>query len=119
MKKYLVKVDQEEFVVQIRLLEDEAEGNRSRLPKTKPEETVNSSLPAVGEKIEAPLGGTILQINVAVGDRVKTSDTLMTLEALKLENEISAPFAGRVSQILTTVGATVDTGETLLILEKE
>lgn len=117
MKKYLVKVDQEEFVVQIRLLEDDLAETTAKSELK--EEKQQSAPTSVGEKIEAPLGGTILQINVQVGQSVAAGDTLMILEALKLENEISATFAGRVTQILTSVGETVETGENLMVLEKE
>lgn len=117
MKKYLVKVDQEEFVVQIRLLGDDVVETTAKSEFK--EEKQQSAPTGVGKKIDAPLGGTILQINVQVGQSVAAGDTLMMLEALKLENEISAPFAGRVTQILTSVGATVETGENLLVLEKD
>ncbi|AZR72466.1 hypothetical protein BBF96_03155 [Anoxybacter fermentans] len=123
MKKYLVKVDDEEFVVQIRLLEEEEKNtaaDKESVSESKPESHVETkTAPVSGEEVKAPLGGTILKINVQVGSKVKTGDLLMTLEALKLENEITAPCDGTVAEILITEGATVEIGETLIIINKE
>ena len=47
--------------------------------------------PAGGEKITAPMPGTILAVNVTSGSAVKKGDVLMILEAMKMENEIMAP----------------------------
>lgn len=122
MKKYLVKVDQDEFVVQIKLLGEEASADETKVAiKSSPEikEIEQPSPTMQGETIEAPLGGTILKINVKTGDIVKVGEVLMSLEALKLENEITAPFAGRVLEILTHEGASVDIEAPLLVLEKQ
>ncbi len=119
MKKYQVKVDNEEFVVQIKLIGEDVASEPNATPVKKEVEEVTPTAPVSGEPVEAPLGGTILKINVKVGDRVKTGDVLLTLEALKLENEIAALSNGKVVQIMTSVGATVETGDTLLVLEKE
>ncbi|MCK4258928.1 MAG: biotin/lipoyl-binding protein [Halanaerobiales bacterium] len=116
MKKYHVKVDQEEYIVQIRLIEEEGQTQVESKSEIEPQV---SSKQVDGEKIEAPLGGTILKVNVKVGDQVKAGDVLLLLEALKLENEISAPFNGKVLSILINEGASVELGETLLIIEKQ
>ena len=53
-----------------------------------------------GETVAAPMPGTILKVNVAVGQTVKEGDLLVVLEAMKMENEIYAPCAGTVKQVL-------------------
>lgn len=70
-----------------------------------------------GEEVVSPMPGTILDIKVNQGDTVNAGDTLLILEALKMENEIVAPRNGRVLQVITTKGGTVDTGDLLLTLE--
>lgn len=74
--------------------------------------------PAVagGESVDAPMPGTILKVNVQVGQTVKAGDVLVILEAMKMENEIMSPRAGTVSQILVSKGSTVDTGAALIVL---
>ncbi|NPV53609.1 MAG: biotin/lipoyl-binding protein [Firmicutes bacterium] len=67
--------------------------------------------------ITAPLGGTILKVNVKEGDRVKAGQIVLTLEALKLENEIAAPADGVVREIVVSSGNTVEIGQTLMVIE--
>ena len=69
-----------------------------------------------GKKVEAPMPGMILSINVSVGQAVKEGDVLMVLEAMKMENEIKAPSAGTVTQIVATKGSSVETGAVLVVL---
>ena len=60
--------------------------------------------------------GTILKVNVTQGAAVKKGDTLVVLEAMKMENEILAPKDGTVAQIAVSKGATVDTGALLAVI---
>ena len=71
---------------------------------------------AGGAKIVSPLPGTVLSINVAVGDSVAVSQTVAVLEAMKMENNISADKAGVVKEICANKGAIVQEGEPLIIL---
>ncbi|MCK5759075.1 MAG: biotin/lipoyl-binding protein, partial [Clostridiales bacterium] len=67
-------------------------------------------------KISAPMPGTILGVKVAVGDTVEKGQTLLILEAMKMENEIAAPEAGTVSSINVETGASVESGQLLASL---
>ena len=69
-----------------------------------------------GEAVEAPMPGSVLQINVTVGQAVKEGDVLVVLEAMKMENEIKSPKSGTVTQIVATKGSTVETGAVLVVL---
>jgi biotin carboxyl carrier protein len=60
--------------------------------------------------------GTILDIKVAPGQAVSAGDTLLILEAMKMENEIVAPQAGTVDAILTSKGTQVNAGDGLVSL---
>ena len=71
---------------------------------------------ADGVKVLAPMPGTILAMNVAVGQAVKAGEVLLVLEAMKMENEITAPSDGIVKQILVQKGATVDTDAALVVI---
>jgi len=78
-----------------------------------------AAAPAVtgaGEAVNAPMPGTILKVNVKVGDAVKAGAVLCVLEAMKMENEIMAPKAGTVTQVLATKGGSVDTGAPLVVI---
>ena len=71
---------------------------------------------AEGTTIPSPMPGTILNVNVSVGQAVKAGDVLMILEAMKMENDISAPCDGTVKQILVSKGSTVNTDDVLIVI---
>ena len=72
---------------------------------------------ASGLKVTCPLPGTILSINVKEGDTVAAGQTLLVLEAMKMENNIDAERGGVVKQVLVQAGATVMEGDVLLVIE--
>ena len=78
-----------------------------------------AAAPAVvgnGTPVNAPMPGTILSVNVTVGQKVTAGTLLCVLEAMKMENEILAPSDATVTQILTSKGSNVDTGAPLIVL---
>jgi acetyl-CoA/propionyl-CoA carboxylase biotin carboxyl carrier protein len=67
--------------------------------------------------IEAQMQGTILSVDVAVGDEVAEGDVICVLEAMKMENDVTAPSGGTVAGIEVEAGDTVDMGDSLIVLE--
>ena len=74
-----------------------------------------AAAPAVGagEKVTAPMPGTILDVKVSNGASVSKGDVIMVLEAMKMENDIVAPCDGSVTSIVVKKGDTVQSGDTL------
>ena len=70
-----------------------------------------------GAKVVAPLPGVVLSIPVKVGDTVKAADTVLVLEAMKMENAIHAGCDGRVAAINVNAGDSVLEGAVLLTIE--
>ena len=66
-----------------------------------------------GSPVKAPLPGTISSINVKVGDKVNVGDTVVVLEAMKMQNNIEAENSGTVTSILVNQGDSVMEGATL------
>ena len=67
--------------------------------------------PAVGNKsVTAPLPGAITKIGIKVGDTVAVGDTVLIMEAMKMENSITTEFAGKVKAILCKEGDQVQSG---------
>ncbi len=66
--------------------------------------------------VVSPLAGTVVSVDVAVGATVTAGQTLVVLEAMKMNTPISAPKAGTVAAISVTAGATVVEGQVLLTL---
>ena len=69
-----------------------------------------------GTPVTASMPGTILRVNVAVGDKVKEGQLLVVLEAMKMENESMSPKEGTITQVVVTKGTTVDTGAPLVVI---
>jgi len=69
------------------------------------------------EKVEAPIPGKILSVDVQVGSKVVEEDTLCILESMKMENPIVAPVNGIVKEIKVAPGQTVQAGNVLVIIE--
>jgi biotin carboxyl carrier protein len=66
--------------------------------------------------VKAPLQGSVLKINVKVGDTVKKGAAVCVIEALKMENDVPAPADGVVASIEVKSGDSVKTDEILLTL---
>lgn len=69
-----------------------------------------------GAPVESPMPGKILKIMAPAGTSVTKGQTIMILEAMKMENEIPAPCDGTVSSVNVTEGASVNTGDVLALI---
>ena len=65
-------------------------------------------------KVNAPMPGKILKVNVNAGTAVKKGDVLLVLEAMKMENEICAPQDGTVATVECAAGDSVESGKVLV-----
>jgi len=128
MKMFRVVVNGNEYEVGIEELQKEntaqpAEIRTAPLPRPdkptttpKQERAKPSTISGTGENIVAPMPGTILRVEVSPGKSVKKGDTLLILEAMKMENEILAPHDCVVKQLYVTQGASVNAGDLLVVL---
>ena len=86
-------------------------------PAPAPAAPAPAPAPAAGATtVEAPMPGKILNIKVSAGQAVKFGETVIVMEAMKMETEIVAPADGTVAQILVKAGDAVDTGAALVTL---
>ena len=137
MRKFQIKVDGKVYEVEV----EEAGGNESsagiisapqpvagkvkeepvsqKAAAKTPPAPAPAKAPAVavaGEEVVAPMPGKILQLKVKEGDSVNEGDTLLILEAMKMENEIVANTSGNVKKINVAANDMVDTGDVLLVI---
>ena len=75
-----------------------------------------SAAPVKGTPVKAPLPGTVTDIKVAVGDAVKKGQTVVVLEAMKMQNNINAESDGTITSVTVTKGDTVNEGATLVTI---
>ena len=108
MKKYRVNVNGTVYEVAIEVMDGSAPA-----PAPAPAPAAG---PASGEKVTAPMPGTILSVNVSNGAAVKKGDVLFILEAMKMENEIMAPCDGTVGGVNVTKGTSVESGMLLCVI---
>ena len=102
-----------------------AEGSEER--RVKSEESNSSSASAAstssaptaaaGKPVVAPLPGTINEIKVKVGDKVNAGDTVVILEAMKMQNNIEAETSGTITSINVNKGDAVMEGDTLVTIK--
>ncbi len=122
MNKYKIKVNGKEYEVEVEQIGGDPVVT-SATPKSAPvvaAPAVKAAPKAQGTvgslKVSSPMPGTILGVKVAVGDTVEKGQTLLILEAMKMENEIAAPEAGTVSSVNVETGASVESGQLLASL---
>lgn len=82
-------------------------------PAAAPAAAAPAAAPGTGTKIEAPLPGTITEVKVNVGDKVKKGDTIVVLEAMKMQNNIEAENDGEITSVLVKQGDSVMEGTVL------
>ncbi|MET8075724.1 biotin carboxylase N-terminal domain-containing protein [Streptomyces sp. NPDC005303] len=68
------------------------------------------------DSLTAPMPGTVTVVKVAVGDEVAAGQSLLVVEAMKMEHVISAPHAGTVAELDVTPGATVAMDQVLAVI---
>ena len=120
MKKYRVHVNGTVYEIEVEALNNAAPAAAPVAAAPAPAAPVAAApvaaAPVAGESVTSPMPGTILSVDIAVGDAVEEGQTLVILEAMKMENEIPCPVKGKVVSINVTKGATVDTGDVLCVI---
>ncbi len=81
-------------------------------PKAAPVPAASGS--AGANVIKAPMAGTIVSVNVKVGDTIADGSVVAVLEAMKMENEIFAPASGTVASVNVNKGANVSADDILI-----
>ena len=84
---------------------------------TTPATAAPAAAPVSGNAIKTPLPGVIIDVKVNVGDTVTKGQTVVVLEAMKMENNINADRDGKVTAIQVAKGDTVADGAVLIVLE--
>ena len=112
MKKYRVTVNGTVYEIEL----EELTGAAPSAPAA-PAAPAAAAAPAGGEQVTSPMPGTILAVNVAVGDTVKRGQVLMILEAMKMENEIMCPCDGKIASVNTSKGASVESSTLLCVIQ--
>ena len=113
-----VEVDGRRFGVKVWLPDAPVAAASSTKRSAKPKPAGGSTGAGGGDgTITAPMQGTIVKVLVAPGQEVAEGDSLLVLEAMKMENSINAERAGTVKEVKVEAGQTVSAGDTLITIE--
>lgn len=69
------------------------------------------------EKVEVPITGKIISVDVKEGDQVAEGDVICLLESMKMENPIMAPVGGTVAKISVSADQSVKPGDEIAVIE--
>lgn len=127
MRKFIVKVNNQQFEVELEEVKSSANAANSTTSAkpafekvSKPSTNGSGSAPASsgkGEQVVAPMPGNIIKINVTKGEAVKRGQVLLVLEAMKMENEIKAHADGKVAEIKVEQGQCISAGDVMVVIE--
>jgi acetyl-CoA carboxylase biotin carboxyl carrier protein len=70
-------------------------------------------------EVPAPMGGSVKELLVAVGDSVRVRQEILVLESMKLEIPVESPVTGRVAEILVDAPQKIDEGQLLIRIAEE
>jgi len=85
---------------------------------TEKERTDREPTPDGTTAVSTPLQGTVVSLEVAVGDSVSAGQLVVVMESMKMEHEIRAPFAGEIVRVDVSVGDALYQDQTLLLMEE-
>ena len=130
MSKYRITIEGKTYEMEVELIPDgtpapqkisntfveKKDQDKKADTVTKQQTTANIPQKKMGI-VTAPIPGTIVRIDKGIGAEVKAGETVLILEAMKMENEIVAPVDGTISVINCKPGDTVAGGEILFEVE--
>jgi len=114
-----VEVNGKRFSVSMWLPEGAGFGGGGGAPK-KPKRSASAAGGAAGGgsgQVAVPMQGTIVKVVVEEGDEVEAGDTVVVLEAMKMENNVTADKSGTVKEIRVAVGDSVGSGDVVVVIE--
>lgn len=111
--KYNVSINGKKYEVEV----ERADGADSAATAERPAAQKAAQTPTGSEIVRAPMPGSIVDVKVSAGQQVKKGQTLVILEAMKMENEIVSANDGVVDSVSVSKGDSVNAGEPLLSLK--
>jgi methylmalonyl-CoA carboxyltransferase small subunit len=127
--KLKITIDNKEFEVEVEAAEPEPhtppagyvfQPGAVRVPAAPaPAAKANGSTPVADESkvCRSPISGIVVKVASQPGQQIQTGDTLLVLEAMKMETNITAPVAGKIAKINVNQGDGVQSGQVLVEFE--
>ena len=115
-----MEVNGKKFSVSMWVSESEAAGPASSGRSGKPKRRATAKAAAAGSgsgEVAVPMQGTVVKVLVEVGQEVEAGETVIVLEAMKMENNVSAEKAGKVTEVRVAAGDSVGGGDVVVVIE--
>ncbi len=106
--RYEIQIEEQSFEVSI---EDE----RTKLLAG----TVRAGVPSNAARVSAPMPGLVIGTPLEAGAEVTAGQTVVVLEAMKMENDLASPISGTIKEVRVQKGQTVEQGQVLIVVEGE
>ena len=121
MKKYNITVNGTTYEVVVEEVESTESATTRFTPSTSaithsPKASTHKSASSNTISITAPMPGTIIDVNVYVGQVIKKGDVICVLEAMKMENDIPSPQDGVVASVNVQRGSNVNANDIIITL---
>lgn len=124
MSRYRITVEGKTYEVQIESVEEQPVSEDCSVHKNYNTKSFDPVVRVINSDVEkktiiqsgivrSPIPGTILSVNVSVGDQIRKGQLIILLEAMKMNNEICSPSDGRITAIHVAQGDTVQGGDIL------
>ncbi len=126
MKKYLITVNDKQYEVDVEEVKTtpgafqtlkSAHKMKSGISPSQIKSSTPKSAAKGGEKITAPMPGSVFKMLVSEGEEVKKGQTLLVFEAMKMENDLTSPIDGKVAAVNVAEGDAIAVGQELIIIE--
>lgn len=114
MKIYKIKVNGKTYKVELESVEEVAS---EKVVEEKKADAPKAVSTGEGQKVTSPIQGTVVNVKVKPGDKVKKGDVLLVIEAMKLENDVVSPFDGEVSEVLVNKGQSVASKDVVVTIK--
>tara|TARA_B110000285_G_scaffold58599_1_gene67099 strand:+ start:1419 stop:1766 length:348 start_codon:yes stop_codon:yes gene_type:complete len=114
MKRLRISVEGKSYDVEVELLD---QGSTAPAPPASAPVAAKAAPAATGEgSVTSPLAAVVVSVDVAIGDVIEEGQTVITLEAMKMNTIVSAPSAGTVSAIHVSASDAVEEGQAMVTL---
>ena len=116
MKVYKIKVNGKAYRVELEAIEEVQQGEKPKEEAPAKEEAKKVVTSSDAREVLSPIQGSVTNIKVKPGDKVKKGDVLLIIEAMKLENEVPSPYDGEVVDVLVSKGQNVVSKEVVVTI---
>ncbi len=117
IKKLRITVAEKKYDVTVEILDDSISTPQSPPPQAPPPQVLSKPPPTSGgNQVPSPLAGKVVSVEVSIGQSVNSGDTLITLEAMKMNTYVTANSPGTVQAIHAKPGDEVEEGKALITL---